>query len=174
MQKSKDFGAVKSRDFMTDFSPILIVATFIASLLAFGILKFYYLSEIFQPKLGGVGVFIAAAISIVCEAGRLAFGLAGVRDLVRGREYLGWGGILASLGLTFYEHNEALRMAEHWGNGHMTASLLFLVWVALFAEIRLIMTMSEKRKSQKKKSGNGQRPSRNGQQNPNQEPYYVN
>ena len=164
MQNSRDFGAIKSRDWMTDFSPVLIVATFIASLVAFGILKFHYLSEIFVPKLGSVGVFIAAAISVVCEAGRLAFGLAGVRDLVRGREYLGWGGILASLALTFYEHKEALRMAEHWGNSHMTMSLLFLVWVALFAEIRLIMTMSEK--PEKQKSGNGERPSQNGRQLP--------
>jgi len=173
MQKIRDFGAIKSRDWMTDFSPVLIVVTFIASLVAFGILKFYYLSEIFAPKLGGVGVFIAAATAIVCEAGRLAFGLAGVRDLVRGREYLGWGGILASLALTFYEHREALRMAEHWGNTHMTMSFLFLVWVAFFAEIRLIMTMSEKPKAKKQKSGNGRRSS-NGQHNPDVEYEYTN
>lgn len=163
MQNSRDFGAIKSRDWMTDFSPLLIIITFVSSLVAFGILKFYYQMELLSPKLGSIGVFVAFLAAAVSQIARLGFGLAGVRDLSRGREYLGFGGIIASIALTIYEHSEASRMAIHWGNEHLALVFYFLVWVALVAEIRLIMTMSEKPKVQEQKKGNGQRPSKNGQ-----------
>lgn len=162
-QKERNFGADNARDWMTDLSPSLIIFTFISSLIAFGVLKFNYQSELMAPKLGQTGLWVAGMTAVVSQFARLAFGLAGVRDLTRGREYLGWGGIIASIGLTFYEHKEALRMAAHWENDHLAFSFLFLVWVALFAEIRLIMTMSEKPLIKSKKKGNGHRSSKNGQ-----------
>ena len=142
-ENEQDYWATSAQEFLTDISPILIIGSFGLSLIAFGVLKFNYHVELLSEKLPTMGVAIAAMIAVVSQLLRFAFGLAGVRDLVRGRKWVGIIGIMASVVLTIYEHFEAGRMAVHWGNEHLWFIFVFLVWVALVAEIRLIMTMSE-------------------------------
>lgn len=124
--KDRNFGADHARDVMTDLSPIFIIIGFCLSLLALAILKFIYQQELMSPRLGQVGGFFAFLTAVVSQLLRLAFGLAGVRDLSRGNEIIGWCGILASFVLAVYEHNEAVRMAQHWGNPEL--SYIFYFW----------------------------------------------
>ena len=165
-QKERDFWATNVQEFLTDISPILIIGSFGASLIAFGVLKFNYHVELFSEKLPTIGYLIAGMVAVVSQLLRFAFGLAGVRDLVRGRTWIGVIGITASIMLSIYEHFEAKRMATHWGNEHLWYIFVFLVWVALVAEIRLIMTMS-KHPNYLAKKGKGKRPSKNGQNQSN-------
>ena len=161
-QKDRDFWATSTQEFLTDISPILIIGSFGASLLAFGMLKFHYHQELFAEELPAISAMIAAMVAVVSQLLRFAFGLAGVRDLVRGRKWMGILGIGASILLSVYEHFEAGRMAVHWKNPDLWYIFVFLVWVALVAEIRLIMTMSVKpvgnaiKSVHKKSSKNGQ------------------
>lgn len=142
--KEQDYWATSTQQFLTDISPILIILSFGASLFAFGVLKYNYLADLFSEKLPSIGLIVAVLVSVVSELLRFGFGLAGVRDLVRGKRWNGILGIGASVILSIYDHFEAGRMAAHWGNEELWYVLVFLVWVALVAEIRLIMTMSEK------------------------------
>lgn len=166
MRNSRDFGAESVRDWLTDISPILIIGTFLLSLLSFGVLKFNYHQELFSEKLPTIGTLLAAMIAFVSQIARFAFGLAGVRDIVRGRVWLGWSGVLASVILSIYEHFEASRMAIYWENPDWWYAFVFLVWLALATEIRLLMTMSEKQDS-----GSGLQESRSNQ-NGQSEPAY--
>lgn len=142
--KEQDYWATSAQQFLTDISPILIILSFGASLFSFGVLKYNYLADLFGEKLPSIGLIVAAMVAVVSELLRFGFGLAGVRDLVRGKKWNGILGIGASVILSVYDHFEAGRMAAHWGNEELWYVLVFLVWVALVAEIRLIMTMSEK------------------------------
>lgn len=92
---------------------------------------------------------IAILIDLVSQLGRLAFGLVGVRDFVRGKKVTGALGILASIAITAYEHLEVARMVQYWRNPEMYYPIVFLVWIALVFELRLMMTMSENKDAQK-------------------------
>ena len=141
--KERDFWATSAQALLTDISPILIILSFGASLLAFGILKYNYLADLFSAKLPSIGLLVAGMVAIVSELFRFAFGLTGVRDLVNGNKANGILGIGASLLLSVYDHFEASRMAAHWDNPELWYALVFLVWGGMVAVIRLMMTMSE-------------------------------
>lgn len=141
--KERDFWATSAQTLLTDLSPILIILSFGASLLAFGILKYNYLADLFSVKLPSIGLLVAGMVAIVSELFRFAFGLTGVRDLVKGNRASGILGIGASLLLSVYDHFEASRMSAHWENPELWYALVFLVWGGMVAEIRLMMTMSE-------------------------------
>lgn len=141
--KERDFWATSAQSLLTDISPILIILSFGASLLAFGILKYNYLADLFSVKLPSIGLLVAGMVAVVSELFRFAFGLTGVRDLVNGNKANGILGIGASLLLSVYDHFEASRMATHWDNPELWYALVFLVWGGMVAEIRLMMTMSE-------------------------------
>jgi len=143
VNNERDFWATSAQKLLTDISPILIILSFGASLLAFGVLKYNYLADLFSAKLPSIGLLVAGMVAIVSELFRFAFGLTGVRDLVNGNKANGILGIGASLLLSVYDHFEASRMAAHWENPELWYALVFLVWGGMVAEIRLMMTMSD-------------------------------
>ena len=150
--------------FLTNSSPLLIIFVFLLSFSTMGIFQVNYYSEIFNTRLPNIGPLLAVFIALVTQFARLAFGLAGARDISSGKVVTGALGLLASLGVTMFEHWEVARMAEHWATPALLHLLQFVVWVAFLAEIRLLMTGAneeaaeaeeEYQQSRHQRSGNG-------------------
>jgi len=150
IKKSKTkLGAESIRVGLTDASPMLIIICFIFSLLLLGIIKYNYQLALFNIVNPSVSFWVAILFAVVVQVGRMAFGFVGVRDLARRNWVIGILGISASIAITFFEHTEVNRMVEHWGNDHLRIPLIFLVWITLVFELRLIMTMSGSNESEK-------------------------
>ena len=135
-------GAESIRVGLTNSSPMLIILCFICSLVLLGIIKYHYQLALFHVVSPSVSFWVAILFAAVIQVGRMAFGFVGVRDLVRGNWVIGVLGIIASIVITVFEHTEVNRMVAHWNQEHLRIPLLFLVWIALVFELRLIMTMA--------------------------------
>ncbi len=142
LKPNAKLGAESLRVGLTNSSPMLIILCFICSLVLLGIIKYHYQLALFNVVSPSVSFWVAILFAGVIQVGRMAFGFVGVRDLVRGRWVIGILGIIASILITIFEHTEVNRMVAHWDQEHLRFPLLFLVWIALVFELRLIMTMT--------------------------------
>jgi hypothetical protein len=142
MKNSKDFKAGQFLQFLISLSPFLIIGTMIFSFLIMGVLQFNYYSLMFESKLPVVGIILAVLLPIVTQIGRLSFGLVGARDIASGHNWTGILGLIGGIAIAGFEHYEAIRMAALW-NPDLKAMFLFINWISIVAEIRLMMTINK-------------------------------
>jgi hypothetical protein len=143
MKNSTDFKAVKILKFLTMISPLLVILGMCISFLTLGVLQFNYYSDLFESSLPSVGIFIALLICILTQVSRLSFGLLGAWDISKGNNYTGAIGILAGVLVAIFEHYECARMAEHFEKPELEYLLLFVNWISIGAEIRLLASMNK-------------------------------
>ena len=143
MQNSNDFKAVKILKFLTMVSPLLVIGGMIISFITMGVLQFNYYSDLFRTSLPSVGIFVAILICIVTQISRLSFGLIGAWDISKGNNWTGGMGLIAGILVAVFEHYECGRMATHFDNPDIEYLLLFVNWISIGAEIRLLASINK-------------------------------
>ena len=142
MKNSKDFKAGQFLQFLISLSPFLIIGTMVFSFIIMGVLQFNYYNSMFAENLPVVGIVLAVLLPVVTQIGRLSFGLVGARDIASGHNWTGILGLTGGIAIAGFEHYEAIRMAALW-NPELKAMFLFINWISIVAEIRLMMTISK-------------------------------
>ena len=143
MKNSKDFKAVTILKFLTMISPLLVILGMIISFLTLGVLQFNYYSDLFSESLPEIGIFVATLICVLTQVSRLSFGLLGAWDISKGNNWTGGLGIFAGILVAVFEHYECGRMATHFNKPEIEYLLLFVNWISIAAEIRLLASMNK-------------------------------
>lgn len=143
MKNHQDFKAVTILKFLTLISPLLVILGMIISFVTMGVLQFNYYTDLFESSLPSVGVGVAVLICILTQVSRLSFGLLGAWDISKGNNWTGGMGIIAGVLVAVFEHYECGRMATHFESPDIKYLLLFVNWISIAAEIRLLASMNK-------------------------------
>ena len=154
---SRDFGAGRAIQLLTNLSPVLVILTTLLSLLVIQIIDTVAKIDIFVPKMGLVGYAPAFLIPFCILIARLGFGLLGAKDIAQKSYASGIVGLLGTFAIALYEHNAVTQIATVWKLTDYAVLFQFIVWLAVAAELRLMMTLGSGKKtiSHLDKLGNG-------------------
>lgn len=161
--ESRDFNAAATIQFLTDLSPFFIISTTIISLLVIFLIDIIYLSEVFVPKMSYAGYLVGGLIPLAIFVARIGFGLLGASDISKGSWISGLIGLIGTFAIAIFEHYALTHIAITWKMVDQIGLFQFMVWLAVGAELRLMMTLGNEnnlinrvfKKSQK--SGNGKK-----------------
>lgn len=174
MQNSNDKFqrlAEKTIRMITDFSPFLVIGTTIISLLVVFIIDIIFKAGLFLPVMGYAGYVVAFLIPLAIMAARLGFGLLGAKDISDGSWASGFLGLVGTFAIAFYEHTAVTKIAIEWSLADYSSLFQFMVWLAVGAELRLMMTLgSSKNLLNKMRGKQNQKKKPQGQQNQKPKP----
>lgn len=135
-------------------SPLWLLLALVLSFAIMLVLQVAYYEEIVlvDKVVKPLNVILAIAFAVMSQVLRFALVLASLHDFSNNKGIAGIFGMLASIGATIFATHEVLQMVEIWG-GTMTKSsfesmLLFVVWVGLGLEIRVVMNVYKKPQKQ--------------------------
>lgn len=144
-ESTRDFNASAAIQFLTDLSPLLIVATTVTALLVIFLIDVTHLISVFEPKMGILGYVVAFLISCCILIARLAFGLLGASDVSNGAYISGIIGLSGTLCIAVFEHFALTHIATVWNMPEQIGLFQFIVWLAVGAELRLMMTLGNEK-----------------------------
>jgi|GEM_PF-1144649 len=136
--------------------PIGLLLLALLSFIAIGIFSVDYYEELFKIRFGRTAFAIAILIAVIQELVRFFLLVASIRDFSKGEKFSGWLGLLGSLGLVVHDILLANKVAKMWSNldAHPYSDIfLFLIFIGFLLEIRLILTMRNNKKEEKKPVG---------------------
>lgn len=139
--ESRDFNAAATIQFLTDLSPILIVTTTFISLLVIFFIDITHLAKVFFVQMSYLGYFVAFLIPLGIMIARLAFGLLGAKDISGGAWLSGILGLAGTFAIAIFEHYTLTHIAKLWEMYDQIGLFQFIVWLAVGAELRLMMTL---------------------------------
>ena len=148
MQNSKSSAIATIAGLILQSPMFLLVSMMLSFLIMFGVQMFYYADMIFLDRVPSpFNWLIGAAIGLMTQLARLAFGIAGASDFARGRVSRGLSGMVFSLGLAIVGAYEVAEIAVMWSKGdqHFYDScmlvLQLIVWLGFVLEIRMAITV---------------------------------
>ena len=126
----------------------LLVSMMLSFIIMFGVQMFYYADMIFLDKVPSpFNWLIGAAIGLMTQLARLAFGIAGASDFAQGKTSKGLTGLIFSLGLAIVGAYEVAEISAMWANGDhgfynsCMLVLQVIVWLGFILEIRMAITV---------------------------------
>lgn len=138
---SRDFKAGETIQFLTDMSPFFVIATTITSLAVIFLIDITYLTAVFFPKMSYVGYVVGFLVPSGIMVARLGFGLLGASDISKGAWISGLIGLSGTFAIAIFEHSALTHIAEVWNMPDQIGLFQFMVWLAVGAELRLMMTL---------------------------------
>lgn len=138
---SNDFKAKNVLDFLVRISPLLIIATMVIFLTVVAVIQFNFYNSKFSSPLPEAGPYLAVFGASGFAIARLAFGLIGARDISNGKLMTGILGLVATLAIAIFEHTEVQSIVSFWAIPELSTLVKFFIWIAVIAEIRLLMTV---------------------------------
>lgn len=140
-ETSRDFNAGATIQFLTDMSPFFVIATTITSLAVIFLIDITYLTAVFFPKMSYIGYLVGFLVPTAILVARLGFGLLGASDISKGAWISGLIGLSGTFAIAIFEHYALTHIAEVWNMPDQIGLFQFMVWLAVGAELRLMMTL---------------------------------
>lgn len=139
--ETRDFNAGAAIQWLTDMSPFFIIATTLISLAVIFLIDVSYLTKVFFPKMSYGGWLVGFLIPSGIMVARIGFGLLGASDISKGSYISGLIGLSGTFAIAIFEHYALTEIAHVWELPKQVGLFQFMIWLAVGAELRLMMTL---------------------------------
>jgi hypothetical protein len=144
-QQIRGFTVQHAMDWIAKYSLGMMLIMGTATFVSVAIFKIDYYDYLFQTRWKSfwMAEAMSGVVAVTSEALRLSLLVASARDFSLGRKIIGWLGLLGSIGLTIYDWNVAMSVAEIWKDTYpgILNTIRFLVVAGLGIEVRLILML---------------------------------
>lgn len=129
------------------YAPMALLCMAAMTFIGTAAFQYDFYLEAFEKRLLGWAWVAAAFVAITHQLIRFALLISSARNFYSGQRVNGALGMMASLGVMWYDLKLAAWMEEAWASPVIYSTMLFLVIMGFILEIRLILSAEDKSKS---------------------------